>query len=148
MKHIFLLIQAVFFSHFVFAQKDEQLLRQLEYEWLRAEFRNDTATIARMMDEAFIAIGTTGVSSKQEELEGIYKNMSQRIKDGHVVDSLYFEDIVTRFYGSTAIITFISVTKGKIKDVSFNNRRTRIYDVWIRKEGKWKAVTSQVTPIR
>ncbi|MGB8192645.1 MAG: hypothetical protein WCF67_12035, partial [Chitinophagaceae bacterium] len=112
MKHVYLLIQGIFLSHFVFAQKDDQLLRQLEYEWLRAEFRNDTAMIAKMMDETFIAIGAKKVSSKQEELDGIYKNMSQRIKDGHVVDSLYFEDVITRFYGNTAIITFVSVTKG------------------------------------
>ncbi|HVG14425.1 MAG TPA: hypothetical protein VM935_05670 [Chitinophagaceae bacterium] len=33
------------------AQADEALLRQPEYNWLIAEFRNDTATISKMMDE-------------------------------------------------------------------------------------------------
>ena len=78
----------------------------------------------------------------------VYKNITQRNKNRHVVDSLYFEDWQVKIHGLTAIVTFISVTKGSIKDVPYTNRRTRMYDVWIRKEGTWKAISSQVTPIR
>jgi len=74
--------------------------------------------------------------------------MSKRIKENHVVDSLYFDDVAIRIYENTAIVTFISVTKGSVKGVPFTNRRTRMYDVWIRKSGEWNAASSQVTPIR
>ena len=73
--------------------------------------------------------------------------MSQRKRNMHVVDSLYFEDWHVAIYGQTAVVTFISVTNGKIKGVAFNERRTRMYDVWIKKQGSWKAVSSQVTPL-
>ena len=119
----------------------------MEYDWLLAEFKLDTATISGMMDESFISIGTSSISTKQEELNGIYKNISQRINDKHEVDSLYLDNVDINIYGTAAVVTFISVTKGRINSVPFTNRRTRMYDVWIKRKGQWKAVSSQVTPI-
>ncbi len=127
-------------------QKDIETLKKMEYDWLMSEFTMDTAAIAAMMDEKFMAIGTT-VSNKQQELDGIFEIMSQRRKDDHVVDSLYLDDMHVKIFDNTAIVTFISVTKGSIKDVPFTNRRTRMYDVWVRRNGQWKAVSSQVTPL-
>ncbi len=128
--------------------QDIAKLKQLEYDWLMAEFKLDTATIAAMMDEKFMAIGLTEIINKQQELDGIYENMDQRRKNGHIVDSLYLDDMHIRVYDNTAIVTFVSVTKGRIKEVPFENRRTRMYDVWIKRKGQWKAVSSQVSPIR
>jgi len=127
---------------------DIENLKKLEYDWLIAEFRMDTATIATMMDEKFMAIGLTSISNKQQELDGMYENISQRLKNGHVVDSLYLDDIHIQVYDKTAIVTYISVTKGRVKEVPFENRRTRMYDVWIKRNGQWKAISSQVSPIR
>ncbi|MFT3912287.1 MAG: nuclear transport factor 2 family protein [Ferruginibacter sp.] len=126
---------------------DTETLKKMEYDWLMAEFRLDTATIAAMIDETFIAVGATGSSGKQEELKGIYETMSQRLKNEHVVDSLYLDDMRIQIYDNTAVVTFFSVTKGSIKGVPFENRRTRMYDVWVKRNGQWKAVSSQVTPI-
>lgn len=130
------------------AQKDMEQLKKMEYDWLIAEFKLDTATIAAMMDKKFIAVGLNSVNNKQQELDGIYENISQRLKNNHVVDSLYLDDMHIEMYDNTAIVTFISVTKGSIKKVPFENRRTRMYDVWIKRNGQWKAVSSQVTPIQ
>jgi hypothetical protein len=129
------------------SKNDTEKLKKLEYEWLMAEFKLDTATIAAMMDNTFIAIGPAGIGNKQQELTGIYENMSDRLKNNHVVDSLYLDDVRIKIYDNTAIITFVSVTKGRIKEVPFANRRTRMYDVWIKRNGQWKAVSSQVTPL-
>ncbi|RIV23340.1 nuclear transport factor 2 family protein [Fibrisoma montanum] len=148
MKSLFLSILAILQTLTVFAQTDEEVLQKLEYDWLIAEFKNDTAAIASLMDETFVAVGLTKTYSKQAELDGIFTTMNERIRAGHVVDSLYFDDVRITIYDNTAVVTFISVTKGTIKDVPFANRRTRMYDVWIRKNGVWKAVSSQVTPIR
>jgi hypothetical protein len=129
-------------------QKDIETLKKMEYDWLMAEFRMDTAFIAPMMDERFMAAGLTGVSNKQQELEGIFKHMSERSKNGHVVDSLYLDDMRVEIFDNTAIVIFTSVTKGRIRDVPFANRRTRMYDVWIKRNDQWKAVSSQVIPIK
>ncbi len=130
------------------SNNDFRTIKKMEYDWLMAEFRLDTASIATMMDEKFMAIGLTGVSNKQQELNGIYENMRERLKNNHVVDSLYLQDLHIEFFENTAIVSFVSVTNGRIKDVPFNNRRTRMYDVWIKRNGKWKAISSQVSPIK
>ena len=122
--------------------------KKMEYDWLIAEFKQDTATIAALMDSNFLSIGPDGVGTKQQELSGIYNNIGQRIKNKHVVDSLNLEDFRVKIYGNTAVVTFISVTKGRIQNIPFDNRRTRMYDVWINQKGKWKAVSSQVTPLQ
>ena len=126
---------------------DKETLERLEYQWLLAEFRLDTATIASMMDKKFIAVGITGLSGKQEELVGIYRNMEQRKENEHIVDSLYLEDFNVQQHGNTAIVTFFSITKGRIQGRPFQNRKTRMYDVWIKNKGQWKAISSQVTPV-
>jgi len=126
---------------------DAAIIKKLETGWLSAEFRLDTATIASMMDDAFISVNVTGIANKQQELDGIYQHISQRIKENHVVDSLYLDDMRVQLYGDAAIVTFVSVTRGRIKDIPFQNRRTRFYDVWIKRKGQWKAVSSQGTPL-
>ena len=159
MKPLSFIVACLTFSLFIcaspkngFSQKtsfggDIEKLKKLEYGWLVAEFKRDTASISTMMDDRFMSVGLTGISTKQQELDGIYQNISERLKNGHVVDSLYLDDVRIQIYENTAVVTFFSVTKGRIKEVPFENRRTRMYDVWIKRKGRWKAISSQVTPI-
>jgi ketosteroid isomerase-like protein len=143
---IFLLVTCAWQA--VCAQKtDAAVLEKLEYDWLAAEFKLDTASIAGMMDDSFISIGATAVMNKREELNEIYRNISQRIKNDHLVDSFYFEGVHIIFHGSTAIVTFIVVTRGRQKGIPYENRKTRFYDAWIKKHGQWKAISSQGTPV-
>jgi len=136
------------YSQTATSNNDIDIIKKMEYAWLMAEFKLDTTTIAGMMDEKFIAIGITSISNKQQELNGIYENISERLKNNHIVDSLYLDDIHVHIFENTAVVTFISVTNGRIKEVPFTNRRTRMYDVWIKRNGNWKAISSQVTPIK
>jgi hypothetical protein len=68
-------------------------------------------------------------------------------KDNHVIDSLYLDDFKVEVYDITAIATYYTVTKGRVKGVPFQNRRTRWYDVWVKRNGEWKWVASQGTSI-
>lgn len=139
---------SVISSQLCFSQnKEKELLKKLEFNWLMAEFAVDTSTISKLMDRSFISIGPSGTNNKQQELTGIYKNMRERQLDNHFVDSLYFDDLSINLYDNTAVVTFVSVTKGRKNDIAFSNRRTRMYDVWIKRNGQWKAVSSQVTPL-
>ncbi|MEO5593364.1 MAG: nuclear transport factor 2 family protein [Chitinophagaceae bacterium] len=126
---------------------DAETIKKLEYDWLIAEFKLDTATISKMMDGTFMSVGPGSISNKQQELDGMYRNISQRLKDNHIVDSLYLDDIHVQLYDNTAVIAFLTVTKGRINDVPFENRKMRFYDVWIKKNGQWKAVSSQGIPV-
>lgn len=122
----------------------EEAILRLEKKWLDAEFNLDTASISPLLHPRFISINGNRISGKQEELKGIYENISAMQKDGIVLDSLRFEDAQVRMYDSTGIATFIVHTFKKANGKPVE-KRTRFYDVWIKRSGQWKAVSSQGT---
>jgi len=128
----------------VIPEQPEKTILALEKQWLDAEFKLDTASIAPLLHPRFISINGQQISGKQEELAGIYKNIAAMQAAGILLDSLRLEDAQVRLYDSTAIATFIVHTFKKDKGTPVE-KRTRFYDVWIKRLGKWKAVSSQGT---
>ena len=124
--------------------KEELLL--LERKWLEAEFVLDTAYISTLLDSTFIGISANRISGKQEELRGMYDNISAMRKDSVFLDSLKLEDPIVNVFDKAAVVTFIVHTY-KMERGNPTEKRTRFYDVWINRNGEWKAVSSQGTPI-
>lgn len=129
-----------------YADNDKKQLLALEHSWLKAEFSLDTAYLATLMDDGFIGITSSGTSTKQQELLDYYNIISQRMKDSIFIDSFRLENAIVNLYGTTAVVTFIVHTFRKEKGVAAE-RKTRFYDVWIKRNGKWKAVSSQGTKV-
>jgi hypothetical protein len=128
-------------------EKDSIAIVNMERKFLEAEFRLDTSTISGMMHPAFLAIGPGDVSGKQEELKGIYLNIERRLKEKHLVDSFYFDDVYVKIFDNCAVCTFVVVSRGTINGTAFSNRRTRFYDTWVRVDDGWKIVASQATKL-
>ena len=126
---------------------ETELLKKMEHDALVAEFKLDTASISPILHERFNYIGVHEVTNKQQELKGIYDNISQRLKEGHTMDSFYIDQFKAEFFDNTAIVSFFTVTKGMNKSMPYENRRTRFYDVWVKEKGKWKLVSMQATPV-
>jgi hypothetical protein len=105
----------------------------------------DTSEIARLMDDNFISIYPNKTQNKQQELAGIYKSEINRRKVDHFIDSLYLDDFKVLVFDNTAVATYFSVAKGRKKGVPFDNDRMRWYDVWVKRKGEWKWVSSQGT---
>ena len=137
-------------SHKASAMGDQSIIKikedllSLERKWLEAEFVLDTTYISTLLDSTFIGISANRVSNKQEELKGMYDNISAMRKDSVFLDSLRLEESIVNVYDKTAVITFIVHTYKKEKGKP-TEKRTRFYDVWINRNGKWKAVSSQGT---
>lgn len=129
-----------------YANRDKKQLLNLEYNWLKAGFSLDTAYLSTLMDEGFISITANGTATKQEELIDYYKTISQRLRDSIFIDSFKPENSIVNLYGTTAVVTFVVHTFRKDKGVAVE-RKTRFYDVWIKRNGKWKAVASQGTKV-
>ena len=127
------------------AQTKEHLL-SLERKWLIEEFALDTAYLSTLLDSTFIGISTEHVSNKQQNLKGMYDNISAMRKDSIFLDSLQLEDAIVNIYDNTAVVTLIVHTYKKDKGKPVE-KRTRFYDVWINRNGSWKAVSSQGTVI-
>jgi len=129
-----------------YENSDKRQLLALEYNWLKAEFSLDTAYLSTIMDDSFIAINASGTSNKQQELNDMYQTISQRLKDSISIDSFRLENAIVNLYGTTGVVTFVVHTFRKDKGVPVQ-RKTRFYDVWIKRNGKWKAVSSQGTKV-
>lgn len=125
---------------------DKKQLLLLEHKWLEAEFALDTAYLSSVMDSTFIGVSESGIHNKQESLLAMYENISQRIKDSIVIDSFELENPIVNLYQNSAVVTFVIHSHGKNKGV-LRERKTRFYDVWIKRENTWRAVASQGTPI-
>lgn len=121
-------------------------LISLEKKWLEAEFALDTGYFSTLMDDEFIDISAGHIHNKQEALKGIFNNISRMRKDSIFLDSLKFEEVIINLYKNTAVVSLVthSYKKSKGKPIE---KRMRFYDVWINRDGKWKAVSSQGTII-
>jgi len=122
--------------------KIKEELLAVERKWIEAEFALDTAYIATLLDTGFIDISADHLHNKQQALKEMYDNISAMRNDSIFLDSLKFEDVVVNLYENTAVISLVthSYKKDKGKPVE---KRMRFYDVWINRNGKWKAVSSQ-----
>ncbi|MCA4899416.1 MAG: nuclear transport factor 2 family protein [Bacteroidota bacterium] len=127
-------------------EKVKQDILTLEKKWFEYEFALDTASISPMIDSSFISISAKGISNKQQELDGIYKNISAMRSDSIFVDSFKIEEPMVKLHDNFAISIFICHTyktaKGKHQE-----KRTKFYDVWKKINGQWKALSSQATVI-
>lgn len=128
------------------SDKIKEELLSLERKWLEAEFALDTAFISTLIDSSFVGISPNRISNKQNELKGMYDNISAMRTDSIFLDSLKLEDAVVNIYENSAVVTFIVHTYKKDKGKPVE-KRTRFYDVWINRNGKWKAVSSQGTTV-
>ena len=122
-------------------------LLSLEHKWLEAEFSLDTTYLSSIIDSSFISISDEGVKHKSEDLLSMYTNIKQRQQDSIFIDSFKLENTVVNIHDNTAIVTFIVHSFGKNKTEP-RERWTRFYDVWIKRDNKWKAVSSQGTPVQ
>jgi hypothetical protein len=125
---------------------DKDQLLTLERKWLEAEFALDTSYLSSIIDSTFTGISELGIENKKEALSGMYSNISQRLKDSIFIDSFTLENTIVNLYDNSAVVSFIVHTHGKNKQ-ALTERKTRFYDVWIKKKGKWKAVASQGTKV-
>lgn len=122
------------------------LLLDLENEAITKEFKNDTSFLSSIMDSTFIELSKNGLKNKHEVLRTIWqdnlKNQSQKL----VRDSFKLIDPIVHDYGNAAVVTFIIKTFNHRGDSLFT-RNTRFYDVWVKRDKEWKAVTWQGTPL-
>lgn len=128
------------------AANDVAELLRLEHKGIMSEFAMDTAFLSSIMDSTFMDVSSGARKSKQQVLQGMYLNARQNREAGILVDSIHMEDEVVHLYDGAAVVSFVLNTylrEGKERTA----RRTRFYDVWVKRGDGWKAVTWQVTPL-
>ena len=118
----------------------EELARQAD-AWDKAIIRKDRAAIADNMAEDFRQISARGdVAGKAAFLDAI---TSSKL----VINPYGVEDMDIRFYGDVALVSGRTRMTGSYDGKPFGSHY-RYVDVYVRKEGKWRVASVQITPVQ
>ncbi len=116
----------------------EETLLQLENDWSAADKHRDAAALNRILAEDWIGIDFEGtVLNKEQALRGIASGSGE-------LDSTVLRDMKVRVYGNTAVITGTDTERGEYHGQDSSGRYVWT-DVFVRRNGRWQAVSSQST---
>jgi ketosteroid isomerase-like protein len=147
MKHLLLILCVTILAcAFGFAQMQQgapsdtsstaEQLKKIENDWAKAAVNKDRATLDRIEAEDYILIMPDGkIRNKQQDLDSLAQSN---------ITSMTVSDMDVRVFGDTAEVIGIGRIRGTEngKDISGDYRFT---DVFVKKNGEWKAVSTEVT---
>lgn len=110
----------------------EQVIMQVEQEWVDAYVKRDAATLARILATDFMDIDPEGKIQNKTEYIELARNPVGTF------ESITTEDTKVRVYGSTAVLTGRYVIKGTNREQGEWFRYTAVY---VKQQGRWRAVT-------
>jgi ketosteroid isomerase-like protein len=120
------------------SKAEQEVLKVLD-EWIEALKRNDGPALDRMVSDDFHIVTADGrTRDKQEELE---PSKSGQIK----FEQLTAENVKVFVSGDTAIATGIGIFKGTAHGRPFAGREL-FFDVYQKRNGRWKVLASRSTP--
>ena len=119
------------------ASGDETKIIALENLWNQTQQSHDAGAMANMLDEDFVLTDYDGsVISKAQFLESI--------RDPSVQLSLEVSsDMKLHPHGNTVVVTGATREKGTRNSKAFEHNG-RFTDTWLKKEGRWLCIASQL----
>lgn len=115
---------------------DEDTIRELNAGYVRAFLTSDATWYDRHLTPDFFCILTNGtVMDRAAFLENARK--------AHTTISYDLSEVAIRVHGDAALVTALGSWKRK----DGTTGRTRYIDVWVRKDGAWKAASAQLTAV-
>ena len=118
----------------------EDSVRALEEARGQALLRGDTATISRMTAVEFNELTRFGtVRGRAANLRDVGSGMLH-------LTTVRFDSLTVRVYGDVAVLQGITDNTGTMGGVAFSGR-IRYTRVFVRRDGRWQAITMQHTPM-
>lgn len=115
----------------------EEILK-VEKEFGQAIIKNDPEAIGRFLADDWIIIDPDGGIVDKSRFLGVIRSGTL---NHEVMDS---DDVRVRIYGDAATFTALTTTKGKFMGQEFTAQE-RATDVFVKKDGRWQCVFSQLT---
>jgi ketosteroid isomerase-like protein len=116
-------------------------LSELEHQWIESVKERDLENLERILGEEFtLTTGRPGneVRSREEYLE--------IVRNRYVIESFEFTELEVRTYGHVAVVRSRYRQAGSM-DGEDRNQKYLMTDVWVRRGGRWQAVTRHVSPL-
>jgi hypothetical protein len=138
-----LVVGSVFTAAPVRAQdvkSDQDVLIELERKWDAAFHSQDAAFIESILADEFIATYGDGSRGDKAKELALAREFDQQ------VDSSRLDDFIVKVYRDTAVVWFTQQLVGPVKGVR-TEVQYQYMDVWVIRDGRWKAVASQSTRV-
>ena len=116
----------------------EETITNLENEWVAAILAKDAATIDRLLADDFV--GTTN------DRRYVKKEAIEDVKEG-IHEVLKLDDVQIRVYGDTAIVDVDQTEKSRHGTDDFSGSYM-FTNVWVNRNGEWRAVASHGSRVR
>ena len=114
----------------------------MERQYLDARLANDTATLRRLLADEFTTIGSSGAMGGRA---GALRLPTNRTPGGDEINSMDLDSLQVRVYGATAVMTGLRRMRGPGGPIGAGLRFTHVF---VRRNGRWQLVASQVTSVQ
>jgi ketosteroid isomerase-like protein len=143
-RPLILLLLALLFLPFrqniLGAQGDETKIIALENLWNQMQINHDAEAMGKLLDSDFVLTDYDGtVMSKSQFLASIRDKSSQLTVE-------VSDDMKLHRHGDTVVVTGATREKGTEKGKPYAHQG-RFTDTWIKKDGQWLCVASQLSLI-
>ena len=119
---------------------DEQALVKIQHDWADARLKRDSSFAAQIEADNFTVVWPDGqIINKQDDVKSYEA-------DGAVFSEFKITDLDVRFYGETAIVVGQGSIKGHTPTKDLSGRYVWT-DTFVKQNGAWKAVASQVNSV-
>jgi ketosteroid isomerase-like protein len=120
--------------------QEEQALMKIQREWAEARVKGDSSYTQRLEAEDCTIVWPDGrIVNKREDL----KSMTGDI----VFTEFKIDDLQVRLYGDTGIVLGQGTIKAHEGKQNLVGGKFVWTDTFLKKDGVWKVVASQVTPV-
>jgi ketosteroid isomerase-like protein len=118
----------------------EQELLNVENSWKQAVVNRDAASLQRLYADEYLSTDQEGMVWNKAQDIAIDTTGNSRL------GAYNLDGLKVRFYGDVAVVTGRNVSKGTLFGKAAKGQ-SRFTDVFVKRDGRWQCVTSQVTPI-
>jgi ketosteroid isomerase-like protein len=111
-----------------------------EREWLLAHLHLDIPALERLMDPDYLQIGAGGDVLDKEQVLASFRSGERHWDEAHS------DEHHVRVYGNTAVVVGRWQARGENAAQHFDYQ-ARYVSVWVCRDGEWRMVSDQSTPI-
>ena len=123
--------------------KAEQEVRRVEREWLDAYEKHDADAMNRVVADDFMITYPDGRSQTKAD---ILKHLQSPPDAARPTPKFFTDNTTSQVFGDTVILTG-RVTQQTERDGQIRKMESRYTDVYVKRNGRWQVVASQLSPI-